>query len=251
MRWGGHRAGSFPASYLLFVVLLLAAAALARPALAVDLVDVSRPVPQQNLAGFLAGLQTDQRTITIERPDGGTGAGGQMMLTAKGPGPLFNWVAAGFSNRSGEQVSVILAVPHQGFTGSGFHPPRLAGPRVYGTALAGDGQLNALPPVPGESAYLLTLPPGGTASVAFEVTPGVLPVTLWQRAAYDGHKDFTSFFRGALLGISVLIALALFTLYGFRARAVFPVAGGFALAAIGFMLATQQAGGSGRDEAIR
>ena len=236
MRWGGHRAGSFLARYLLFVVLLLAAAALARPALAVDLVDVSRPVPQQNLAGFLAGLQTDQRTITIERPDGGTGAGGQMMLTAKGPGPLFNWVAAGFSNRSGEQVSVILAVPHQGFTGSGFHPPRLAGPRVYGTALAGDGQLNALPPVPGESAYLLTLPPGGTASVAFEVTPGVLPVTLWQRAAYDGHKDFTSFFRGALLGISVLIALALFTLYGFRARAVFPVAGGFALAAIGFML---------------
>ena len=139
MRWGGHRAGSFPASYLLFVVLLLAAAALARPALAVDLVDVSRPVPQQNLAGFLAGLQTDQRTITIERPDGGTGAGGQMMLTAKGPGPLFNWVAAGFSNRSGEQVSVILAVPHQGFTGSGFHPPRLAGPRVYGTALGGFG----------------------------------------------------------------------------------------------------------------
>ena len=133
MRWGGHRAGSFPASYLLFVVLLLAAAALARPALAVDLVDVSRPVPQQNLAGFLAGLQTDQRTITIERPDGGTGAGGQMMLTAKGPGPLFNWVAAGFSNRSGEQVSVILAVPHQGFTGSGFHPPRLAGPRRRGS----------------------------------------------------------------------------------------------------------------------
>jgi PAS domain-containing protein len=145
-------------------------------------------------------------------------------------------VAAGFSNRSGEQVSVILAVPHQGFTGSGFYPPRLAGPRVYGTALAGDGQLSGLPPVPGESAYLLTLPPGGTVSVAFEVTPGVLPVTLWQRAAYDGHKDFASFFRGALLGISVLIALALFALYGFRARAVFPVAGGFALAAIGFML---------------
>jgi diguanylate cyclase (GGDEF)-like protein len=202
----------------------------------VDLVDVSRPVPQQNLAGFLAGLQTDQRTITIERPDGGLGAAGQMTLTAKGPGPLFNWVAAGFSNRSGEQVSVILAVPHQGFTGSGFYPPRLAGPRVYGTALAGDGQLSGLPPVPGESAYLLTLSPGGTVSVAFEVTPGVLPVTLWQRAAYDGHKDFASFFRGALLGISVLIALALFALYGFRARAVFPVAGGFALAAIGFML---------------
>lgn len=237
MRWGGDRAGGFPARNLLFVVLLLAAAlGLARPTLAVDLVDISRPMPQQDLAAFLAGLQTPEQTITIERPGGGLGPDGQMTLTAKGPGPVFNWVAAGFTNRSSEQVSVVLAVPHMGFTGSGFYPPRLLGPRVYGTALAGDGQLGGLPPVPGENAYTLGLPPGGTASVAFEVTDGPLPVTLWQRAAFDAHKDFTSFFRGALLGISVLIALILFALYGFRARALFPVAGGFALAAIGFML---------------
>ena len=39
MRWGGHRAGCFPARQLLFVVLLLAAVlGLARPGLAVDLV---------------------------------------------------------------------------------------------------------------------------------------------------------------------------------------------------------------------
>ncbi|WP_161957325.1 putative bifunctional diguanylate cyclase/phosphodiesterase [Aestuariivirga litoralis] len=237
MRWGGHRAGSFPASNLLFVVLLLAAAlGLARPGHAVDIVEVSRPIAQQDLASFLAGLQTPEREITIQRPDGGLGPDGQMTLTAKGPGPLYNWVAAAFANRSDQPVSVILAVPHQGFTGSGFYPPRLVGPRVYGTALAGSGQLSSLPPVPGENAYLLTLPPGGTASVAFEVTGGPLPVTLWQRAAYDAHKDFTSFFRGALLGISVLIALAMLLLYGFRARALFPVAGGFALASIGFML---------------
>jgi len=237
MRWGGHRAGSFQASNLLFVVVLLAAAlGLARPGLAVDMVDIARPVTQQDLTGFLAGLQTPQRDITIQRPDNGLGAAGQMTLTAKGPGPVFHWVAAAFINRSKDQLSVVLSVPHQGFTGSGFYPPRLVGPRVYGTELAGDGQLSNLPPVPGENAYLLTLPAGSTASVAFEVTGGVLPVTMWQRAAFDAHKDFTSFFRGALLGIAVLIAIALFALYGFRARAVFPVAGGFALASMGFML---------------
>ena len=237
MRWGGHRAGGFPARYLLFVVLLLAAAmGLAQPSLAVDVVDISRSFQQQDLTSFLAGLQTQQHDITIQRPDGGTGPAGQMSLTAKGPGPVYNWVAAAFRNTSKDPVSVVLAVPHQGFTGSGFYPPRLVGPRVYGTALAGDGLLSALPPVPGEGAYLLSLPAGGTASVAFEVTSGVLPVIMWQRAAFESHKDYTSFFRGALLGISVLIAIAMFALYGFRARALFPVAGGFSLAAIGFML---------------
>lgn len=237
MRWGAYRAGGFPARNLLFVVLLLAAAlGLARPCLAVDLVDISRPLPQQDLSAFLAGLQTPEQTITIQRPGGGPGPEGQMTLTARGPGPAHNWVAASFTNTSKDPLSVVLAVPHQGFTGSGFYPPRLLGPRVYGTALAGDGQLGNLPPVPGENAYLLTLPAGGTASVAFEVTGGVLPVTLWQRAAFDAHKDFASFFRGALLGISVLIALAMLALYGFRARVLFPVAGGFALASIGFML---------------
>ncbi|MCA3560799.1 MAG: EAL domain-containing protein [Aestuariivirga sp.] len=237
MRWGGYRSGGFPSVNLLFVVLLLAAAlGLARPSLAVDIIDISRPLPQQDITGFLAGLQTPEREIAIQRPDGGEGAALQMTLTAKAPGPVFNWVAAAFRNTSKDPVSVVLAVPHQGFTGSGFYPPRLVGPRVYGTALAGSGQFGNLPPVPGESAYLLSLPAGGTVSVAFEVTGGVLPVTMWQRAAFDAHKDFISFFRGALLGISVLIALAMFLLYGFRARALFPVAGAFALASIGFML---------------
>ena len=58
-----------------------------------------------------------------------------------------------------------------------------------------------------------------------------VPGHAWQRDAYDARKDYLSFFRGALLGVSVLLAAALFALYGFRARALFPVAGGFALAA--------------------
>ena len=69
MRWGGKRAGRFPARYLLCIVLLLAAAVgLARPGLAVDLVDISRPLPQQDLAAYLAGLQTSDQTITTATP---------------------------------------------------------------------------------------------------------------------------------------------------------------------------------------
>jgi diguanylate cyclase (GGDEF)-like protein len=99
----------------------------------------------------------------------------------------------------------------------------------------GDGGLEPLQ-TPGESAYLVTLPPGGSASIAFEVRNGPLPVMLWQREAYDTRKDYLSFFRGALLGVSMLLVVALFALYGFRARALYPVAGGFALSAVAFML---------------
>jgi diguanylate cyclase (GGDEF)-like protein/PAS domain S-box-containing protein len=217
------------------MVLLAAAMGLARPGLAIDIVDIAKPAAQQDLARYLAGLQTDKRTIQIERPDARTALRTQMALTAAGPGPLFNWVAAGFANSGAERRSVVLAIPQQGITASGFYPARLAGLRVMGAALEGDGSLEPLQ-VPGENAFLLTMPPGGTATVAFEVTPGPLPVTLWQRDAYDTHKDYLSFFRGALLGVSVLIALALFLLHGFRARILFPVAGGFAVASIGFLL---------------
>jgi diguanylate cyclase (GGDEF)-like protein len=91
--------------------------------------------------------------------------------------------------------------------------------------------------VPGETAYAVSLPAGGTAAIAFEtVGRGLAPITIWQRDGFDSRKDYLSFFRGALLGISVLLTVALFALYGFRARALFPVAGGFAVAATAFMM---------------
>lgn len=237
MRWGGDRSGCRPARNLLFMfLLLLAALGLARTGFAMDPVDIAKPVTQQDLAPFLAGLQTDQASIPIQRPDLRSAPPALMTLEAKGPGPLHNWVAAGFTNSGPQPLSAVFAIPHQGFTGSRFYPARLVGPRVFGQQIAGDGKIEMMPPAPGENAYLLTLPPGGSAAVAFEVTGGVLPATLWQRSAYDGHKDFLSFLRGALLGISVLIALALFSLYGFRSRMLYPVAGGFALSCVAFML---------------
>jgi hypothetical protein len=88
----------------------------------------------------------------------------------------------------------------------------------------------------GESAYAFTLEPGTTA-IGFETDGRLHPaITLWQREAYDAKKDYLAFFRGALLGVSMLLATALFALYGFRSRAVFPVAGGFAVSSVAFMM---------------
>ena len=64
MRWGGHRAGGFPARYLLFVVLLLAAAmGLAGPSRAVELVDVVLPDQLGQL-----GLRSDRDAVGVLLP---------------------------------------------------------------------------------------------------------------------------------------------------------------------------------------
>ncbi len=131
---------------------------------------------------------------------------------------------------------MVITIPSQGFPGSGLYPVRAAGNRILSLNTAGAAEIQYMP-VLGESAYTLTLPAGGTASVAFEMADASLPrIALWQRDAYDAKKDYFSFFRGALLGVSMLLAIALFALYGFRARAVFPVAGGFALSSVAFMM---------------
>ena len=236
MMRSGHRLRSAIGFLAVLVLLFLASFAAPRAAYAIDLADIANPPPQRDLAPYLAGLQTDQRDIQIERPDSHTSVRTYMMLKAKGPGPRFRWVAAGFRNSAAEPREVVISIPAQGFTGSGFYPVRTAGNRVVSFVTAGELAIEPLT-VLGENAYAFTLAAGATTSIAFEMTDSALPaVTLWKRDAYDAKKDYFSFFRGALLGISMLLAAALFALYGFRARAVFPVAGGFAVASVAFMM---------------
>ncbi len=219
-----------------FALLLIAAAIPLRMAHAIDLVDVAASAPQLDLEPYLAGLQTEQRTINIERPDAHSSVRTFMELNAQGPGPRHNWVAAGFRNSSAEPRELIITIPHQGFAGSGFFPIRRAGSRIFSLTSAGGVEIEPLQ-VLGESAYAFTVAPGATAAIAFELTEAVSPpITMWHREAYDTKKDYMSFFRGALLGVSMLLAVALFALYGFRARAVFPVAGGFAVSSVAFMM---------------
>jgi diguanylate cyclase (GGDEF)-like protein/PAS domain S-box-containing protein len=218
---------------------VLAAIALPRAVLAVDLVDLATLTGQRDLTPVLGRLDTEQRSVEVQLPAAAStipAAPATAKLAAQGPGPQFNWVVATVSNTSDQAREAVVSIPEQGFPGSGFLPVKPAGPRLYSAVLNGAGTLDLMP-VPGESAYLLSLPAGSAAAIAFELTgAGVPAVTLWQREAYDARKDYLSFFRGALLGVSVLLAAALFALYGFRSRAVFPVAGGFAVTAVAFMM---------------
>jgi diguanylate cyclase (GGDEF)-like protein len=231
MVWSGHKG----LKAVLAALAMLAALALPRDAHAIDLADVANPAPQSDLSPYLAGLETEEREVQIERPDSHTSIRTVMTLKALGPGPSFRWVAVGFTNSAQEPRDVIISMPFQGFSGSKLLAPRLAGPRIYNVVGAGEIAIQSLA-VPAENAFLFTLKPGETASIAFELTGGEVPgLTMWQREAYDARKDWLSFFRGALLGVAALLTLALFALYGFRSRSVFPIAGGFAAACFAFM----------------
>ena len=201
-------------------------------ALAANLADVAATGPSIDLGSYMAALETDRREVTIEKPGG---AGG-MQVHAKGPGPRFWWEAGGFTNSGKTARDVVIVIADQGFVSSGFWWPKPLDGHV--------GSPTTSPPIPlqhlsiaGKQAYAFTLGPGQTAAIAFEISgPELSAITLWQRESFDAQKDYFAFFRGALLGIAVLLSAAMFALYGFRSRPVFLAAGGFGVASVGFMM---------------
>jgi diguanylate cyclase (GGDEF)-like protein len=237
MIFASGRAGrALVRGFLLAAFMLVAWLAEPRVGHAIELIDLAKLGAQRDLGSELGIAETDQRSIEVELPGGTAAAPSRVTLTAQGPGPRHHWVVAALSNTADGPRQAVISIPHQRFAGSGVLPVKPAGPRLYSATTVGGGKVELMP-VPGETAYLVSLPAGATASIAFEMAgPGPAPVTLWQRDGFESRKDYLSFLRGALLGISVLLTVALFALYGFRSRALFPVAGGFALSATAFMM---------------
>ncbi|MGL4592173.1 MAG: putative bifunctional diguanylate cyclase/phosphodiesterase [Aestuariivirga sp.] len=236
MSRGSHARFGFASLFRLCVVVLALSLAAARGAFAVDPLNVGFSAPSIDLLPYLAGLETDVRSVQIKRPDGGAASMDVMKLDALGAGPVFRWVAAGLRNDSAEARDLVIVIPDQGFIGSGLRWPRTPGSRVVTVTSAGPVEVTQLPVV-GRQAYAFRLEAGRSAAVAFEIERDKLPVaTIWQREAFEQQKDYLSFFRGALLGIAVLLTIAMAALYGFRARAVFLAAAAFSLSCVGFMM---------------
>ena len=209
MSWGSHARFGFASLFRLCVVVLALSLAAARGAFAVDPLNVGFSAPSIDLLPYLAGLETDVRSVQIKRPDGGAASMDVMKLDALGAGPVFRWVAAGLRNDSAEARDLVIVIPDQGFIGSGLRWPRTPGSRVVTVTSAGPVEVTQLPVV-GRQAYAFRLDAGRSAAIAFEIERDKLPVaTIWQREAFEQQKDYLSFFRGALLGISVLLTIAM------------------------------------------
>ena len=200
-----------------------------------DAADVAITGPHVDLVPYFKALETDQRDQPISTPGAGSGLTDVMTLHGKGAGPKFRWIVAALSNGSAKPRNVVIVIPEQGFVGSGLWAPRPPGGQIVSIAVSGAIVLQPLQ-VAGKAAFAVSVDPGKAAAIALEIN-GAVPATilLWQRDAFEEQKDYFAFFRGALLGIAALLAVAMFALYGFRSRPVFLAAGGFALASLGFM----------------
>lgn len=222
------------AAWAAFTV-LLAVVTTASGAGKIEPADLGGRVQRLPLMPYLAGLDTDKTAINIERPDIPGPVKDIMTLEAKGPGALHRWVVLAVRNSAAESRSAVITIPHQGFAGSGIAWPRPPGSEVISVATAGPVALKPMTAL-GEDAFSLSLDPGQTSAVAFELAgPAVQSALLWQRDAYEAQKDYFAFFRGAMLGISLLLAAAMVALYGFRSRPVFLVASGFAITSVAFI----------------
>ncbi len=217
------------------VLLALAILLPVRVSFAVDVIDAALKVPSLDLVPYLSWVETDKPAVAIERPSGGAATKELMKLEARGAGPLYRWAVFGLVNRGEVPQDLVIDVSHQGFAGSGILWPGPPGTRIASMVTAGQIAVQPLSAA-GRDVYGLILAPGQSAAIAFEIGNVSQPaMTLWQREAYEAQKDSYSFFRGALLGIAMLLAAGMILLYGIRSRAVFLAAAGFGFSSVGFI----------------
>jgi hypothetical protein len=139
-------------------------------------------------------------------------------------------------NPAAQARHMVVAAPHQRFVASQVLWPRPEGSRVIGLVTA-EGRAVAPLPSLGVDAFALTLPPGATASYALEVsTTGLDTLSLWHRGAFHVVADRYAFFRGLVLGISILLGIGFVCLFIVRPQSIFPAAALFGWSAIGFLV---------------
>lgn len=179
--------------------------------------------------------ETDKAAIEIELPSDGSNRPSTVTLEAKGPGPIYRWAILSLGNPESATNQLVLAVPHQGLSGSGLLSPLQAGSRIYSMAVPADSSPRQVRTA-GADAIAFDIAPSAAFNVAIELkTAGVPPIRLWQRQGFEIQSDASMFFHGVIAGVALLLALAIASLYAIRPSSLFPAGALFAAASVGFI----------------
>ena len=199
-----------------------------------SLVDVGAMGSSQNLVPFLRLLTTENPNVRAELARDATGRSVFIELKSSREIPSHRWAIITLVNRATVERNMVISVDHQKFAGSRLLYPLAPGSIVEGVAFAG-----AVAPVKiqalGQDAFDIVLGPSSSLSLALEITSDSPNAVLWQRDAFDSQARSTAFFRGAILGVAVLLTLSMLLLYSTRARASFLSGGIFAFASVAFV----------------
>ena len=188
-----------------------------------------------DLLPHLQIVENSTSEVSIELPGNGDGQKIRMSLTSRQSGQVYRWVVFTLGNPALVPKDLVITVPHQGFVSS-----RVLWPLEVGSSIVGHQSSSGRSPadinVRGTSAIAITIEPGATVSYALELnTQTIGEALLWQRSAFDTKKRQYSFFYGVMLGIAMFLALGFLCLFIVRQSAIFPSAGLFVVAAIGFI----------------
>jgi diguanylate cyclase (GGDEF)-like protein/PAS domain S-box-containing protein len=214
--------------------LLLLLFSFANPAFAESRLDVGAMGSSMNLAPYLQRLTTEKPEVLVELPRDATGKVGVIALKSSRSGPSYQWMILTLVNTTKAQKNLIVVIDHQKFAGSRLVYPLIPGSVVASVAHTGTvapAKISAL----GQDAYSVVLEPSTALSLGLEMTAEPPSAMLWERDAFDSLSRSIAFFRGAILGVAVLLSLSMLLLYTTRARASFLSGGIFALASVAFV----------------
>ena len=206
----------------------------AKFASAQSLVDVGAMGSSQNLVPFLRLLTTENPNVRAELARDATGKSVFIELKSSRKIPSHRWAIMTLVNRTTVERNMVISVDHQKFAGSRLLYPLAPGSVVESVAFTGTVapvKIQAL----GQDAFDIVLGPSTSLSLALEMTSEAPNAMLWQRDAFDSRSRSMAFFRGAILGVAVLLTLSMLLLYTTRARASFLSGGIFALASVAFV----------------
>ncbi|MFL5258503.1 MAG: EAL domain-containing protein [Hyphomicrobiales bacterium] len=223
-------------AHLRAIIALIAMLLIQLPAAAADWhVNAVFEGPSIDVLPYLQAVDTDKRAVSVELPSDSAEGRVLMQLNAIGAERSHRWALLTLTNPSDAEQSLVIVLPLQGFTGSGVIWPKPLGSHVQNVTVAGPAVTKPVPALDSD-ALELRLPPASMTTFAFELTPlGLEEMTLWKRTAFDAREASASFFRGVLLGIAMLMAITILSLYVVRPLPLFPAAALFALASTGFI----------------
>ena len=201
-----------------------------------------------DLTGYRGVISSARPAIAVEVPQSG-GTSAVLNLDAKGPGPEFVWSLYSFGNAGSNEQNLVISVPYGRFAGSGVLLPKSIGSSVVQITTS-DITVSVLPVTNfSADAVSFTLPAGRSITIAVEGQADTPTATLWHKAEFEHRISQMSFARGAMLGISLLVAMACLALVSLRPHRATLAGAGFAIASVLFMahengLITQALGSS-------
>lgn len=199
-------------------------------------VDVGFQGAEIDLLPLAEKVQEFSPEATVELPATGSTPSQTIALNALGPGPLYRWAIFTLHNPEGQPRELVISASHQRFVASQVLWPLPEGSRVVGLATSDGTAVQPLTNL-GADSFAVTVAPGATMSYVLEVSPtGLDSLSLWHRDAFHAMADRYAFFRGLVLGISILLGISFICLFILRPQAAFPAAALFGWSAIAFLV---------------